>query len=95
LARCALANGVDRRCGLAAILPEHMGIDLQRDARIGVPEALADRHDVHAGVDELRGVRVPQAVKRHTRHVKALGGVVPSRRHRIRRWHCAVDVGEQ
>jgi hypothetical protein len=58
-------RGIDRRWGLAVISPEH--IDLQRDARIGVPEALADRHDVHAGVDELQGVRVPHAVKCHAR----------------------------
>ena len=39
-----------------------VGIDAQRDGRVGVPEPLRDRHDVHAGIDELEAWRVPQTV---------------------------------
>ena len=43
-----------------------VGVDAQGDVRLGVPQALADRDDIHTRVDQLGGVG--QGVERHARH---------------------------
>jgi hypothetical protein len=48
---------IDRRGGLAVVLPEQVGVDAQGDAWLRVPQALADRYDVDASVDQLTSVR--------------------------------------
>ena len=45
-----------------------VGVDAQGDVRLGVPQALADRDDIHTRVDQLGGAGVPQGVERHVRH---------------------------
>jgi hypothetical protein len=44
-----------------------MGIDAQGNIRLGMPEPLGNRHDIHARVDKLRGMGVAQVVEAHIR----------------------------
>ena len=58
---------IDRRCRLAVVLLEQMGIDVQGNIRFGMPEPLGNRHDIHARVDKLQGMGVAQVVEAHIR----------------------------
>src|SRR5262249_6262229 len=62
---------IDRRRRLAVVLAEAMRVDAQGDCRRGMAQALADGRDVHPGVDQLRGVGVPQSMKRNLGHSNA------------------------
>ena len=57
-----------------------MGIDTQGYIGAGVAKPLADGHDVHAGVDQLRCARVAQAVEGDLRHPETIGYEPPSLR---------------
>jgi hypothetical protein len=60
-ARFSFQDRVDCRRRLAIILAEQVSIDAQRDVRLRVTQALADRHDVDVSVDQLAGVSVGAA----------------------------------
>lgn len=53
----------------AAALPSsflnRVGIDPQGNVRLGVAEPLADCHDIHAGINQLAGVGMPQGLECH------------------------------
>jgi len=55
-----------------------MGIDAQGNIGLCVPHALGNCDDIHAGINELAGVRVAQMVERQirmARHMKLSDGV--------------------
>ena len=56
---------VDCLCGLAVILAKQMRVNPQRDVGLRMAQTLADCHDINAGVDELAGVSVAQAMEGH------------------------------
>ena len=70
---------VDCHRGLAVIGMEHVGIDRKCDARLGVPQALADGDNIDIARDQLRGVSVAQPMKRDLGHTKALSDIAPIR----------------
>ena len=70
---------VDCHRGLTVIRMEHVGIDRKCDARLGVPQALADGDNIDIARDQLRGVSVAQPMKRDLGHTKALSDIAPIR----------------
>src|SRR5262245_51414620 len=57
---CSSQDRVDCSRRLAIVFAEQMGIDTQRDVRLGVTETPAEGDDVDIRVDELACVSVPQ-----------------------------------
>lgn len=45
-----------------------MGIDAQGDIGLGMPEALGNCDDTHAGINELAGMGVAKVVEGQVRH---------------------------
>jgi len=68
---------VDRLGRLGVPLLEQVGVDLERDVRVGVPEAIGDHDDVDTGSNKLAGVRVPQSMERDVAHSDRGGYVRP------------------
>src|SRR5882757_9340462 len=64
----ALQRRVDRRCRLAVVLLEQMGIDAQGDIGLRMPESLGNRDDIHAGINQRARVGMPQIVEGEIRH---------------------------
>ena len=62
LRRCT-PEGLVTGCGLGELLPDHVGIDPERDRRIGVSQPGRHHMDRHASPQECRGVNVAQIVK--------------------------------
>ena len=54
-----------------------MGIDLQRNVRVGVSDPFADRHDVNAGIDQLGSMGVSQRMEDDIRHADCSGTIRP------------------
>jgi hypothetical protein len=46
---------------LPSSFSEEVRVDSQGDIRLGVTQPLADRDDVHTGINQLIGMGVPQA----------------------------------
>jgi hypothetical protein len=49
---------IDGGSGLAVVLSEQVRVYSQGNVRLGVPQAFADGHDIHAGINELARMRV-------------------------------------
>ena len=62
---------------------------------LACPSRLRDRDDIHARIDQLAGMGVPQRVERHIRHADALREIAPGRADGIWRERGAVEVREQ
>src|SRR5882724_6486007 len=73
----ALQRRVDRRCRLAVVLLEQMGIDAQGDIGLRMPESLGNRDDIHAGINQLARVGMPQIVEGEIRHLQLVSKVAP------------------
>src|SRR5262245_23959073 len=56
---------------------EHGGVHGKRDARLGMSKALADGNNIDVAGNQLRGVGVPQSMKRNLGHAKALSYIAP------------------
>ena len=50
---------INGRSTFAIVGSEHVRIDAQRDARLGMPEALADGDNIDPASDQLGRMRVP------------------------------------
>jgi hypothetical protein len=72
-----------------------MSIDPQRDVRLRVAETLADRHDIHAGIDQLAGMSVAQRMEGHCGHSDAGGKLPPCLTAGDGRERGAFEIGEQ
>src|SRR5262249_54530281 len=86
---------VDGCRGLAVVRMEHVGVDRKSDTRLGVPQAFADGDNVDVAGDQLRGVGVPQPMKRDLGHTKTLGDIAPIGRDGAGAERAALQVAEQ
>ena len=66
---------VDR---LFVVLVEQMGVDVEGDRGVLMPQTLADLDHVDASVDEHGSMSVPQGVKIHARKIQAHTGFSPA-----------------
>jgi hypothetical protein len=87
------AGNPSRRPAARAIL-DHVGVGLEEEPDVRVPDSLAEYLRTHTGVQRAGRVGVPQIVERDARSPRGHGEAVESLPDRVRMWWAAVLEGE-